>query len=147
MVVSSANVDDLEACALEHHPDKVLADVVNVAFDGADDDLADRLGAGLGKQRAQDLHPALHGIGCEQHFRHEQDAVAEIDTDDPHAFDERIVQDLARSPTTLKEDTGGKHHLRPHAVVEIVVDLLDEFSIVERAQVEFAFSVRHFRPR
>ena len=36
-------VDDLEAGALEHHPDEVLADVVDVALDGPDDDLADRL--------------------------------------------------------------------------------------------------------
>ena len=133
-------------CRFSVGEDGETNDVVD-DYDGADDDLADRLRAGLRKQRTQDLHPALHGVGCEQHFRHEEDAVTEVDADDPHAFDERIVQDLVRPPTTLEEDTGGEFHLRLHAVVEIVVDLLYELGIVERAQVEFAFSIRHFRPR
>ena len=35
-----AHVDDLEVVALEHDGDDVLADVVHVALDGGDDDLA-----------------------------------------------------------------------------------------------------------
>ena len=92
-------VDDLEAGALEHHRDEVLADVVDVALDGADHDLADRLGPGLGEQRAQDLHAGLHRVGGEQDLRHEEDAVAEVDADDPHALDEGVVEDLRRRPS------------------------------------------------
>src|SRR6476660_9735720 len=51
-----AEVEDLEAGALEHHPDEVLADVVDVALDRADDDLADRLGPRLGQERPEDPH-------------------------------------------------------------------------------------------
>ena len=91
--------NDLEAGALEHHPDEVLADVVDVALDGADDDLADRLGAGLGEQRPQDRHAGLHRVRGEQDLGHEQDAVAEVDADDPHALDERVVEDAGR-PTS-----------------------------------------------
>ena len=47
-------VEHLEAGALEHHRDQVLADVVDVALDRADDDLADRLRAGLGEERPED---------------------------------------------------------------------------------------------
>ena len=90
-----AEVDDLEAGALEHHPDEVLADVVDVALDRPDDDLADRLGAGLGEQRAKDLHAGLHRVRGEQDLGHEQDAVAEVDADDLHAGHERVVEDLA----------------------------------------------------
>ena len=74
--------------ALEHHRHEILADVVDVALDGADHDLADRLDAGFGEQRAQDCHPALHGICGEQDLGYEQDAVAEVDADDAHAFDQ-----------------------------------------------------------
>jgi hypothetical protein len=89
-----AEVDHLEAGAFEHHRREVLADVVDVALHGSDDDLADRLGAGLGEQRAKHGHPSLHGVRREQHFRHEQDPVAEVDTDDPHPFDQRVVEHL-----------------------------------------------------
>ena len=70
----------------------------------ADHDLADRLGAGLGQQRPQDLHAGLHRVGRQQHFGHEQDAVAEVDADDAHAFDQRVVQDLVGAPAAAEED-------------------------------------------
>jgi hypothetical protein len=50
--------------------------------------------AGLDQQRAQDEHAGLHRVGRQQHFRHEQDAVAEVDADDAHALDQRLGQDL-----------------------------------------------------
>ena len=109
--VVDAQVDDLEARAFEHHRHQVLADVVDVALDRADDDLADRLDAGLGEQGAQDLHPPLHRVGGEQHLGHEQDAVAKIDADDAHAFDERIVQHLLGAPAALEEDVRRLHDL------------------------------------
>ena len=50
---------DLEAGALEHDVDEVLADVVHVALDRAHQERADRLGAGVGEQRPEDLERAL----------------------------------------------------------------------------------------
>jgi hypothetical protein len=93
--IVDADVDDLEARALEHHRHQVLADVVDVALDGADHHLADRLGAGFGQQRAQDLHARLHRIRSEQHLGNEQDAVAEIDADDAHPLDQGVVETLS----------------------------------------------------
>src|SRR5213075_546785 len=102
--VVDTEIDDLEARALEHHRHQILADVVNVALDGADHDLADGRYTGLGQQRTQDLHTTLHGVRGEQDLGHEQDAVAEVDTDDPHAFDQRVIQHLLGVPATLEED-------------------------------------------
>ena len=90
--VVDAEIDDFEPRALEHHRDQVLADVVDVALDGADHDLADGLHAGFRQQRAAGSPSRLHGVGSQQHLRHEQDAVAEIDADDAHAFDQGVVQ-------------------------------------------------------
>ncbi len=44
-----AQVDNLEPGALQHHGDEVLANVVQVTLDGADDDLAGRFRARLGQ--------------------------------------------------------------------------------------------------
>jgi hypothetical protein len=85
-------------CPLEHHRDEVLADVVDVALDGADHDLAHPLGVRLGEQRPQDLHPRLHRIRGKEDLGHEEDPVAEVDANDPHALDERVAQGLFRRP-------------------------------------------------
>ena len=144
--VVDAEVDHLEAGALEHHRDQVLADVVDVALDRADHDLADRLDAGLGEERAQDRHPALHRIRGEQHLGHEQDAVAEIDADDAHALDEGVVQDALGRPAALEEDVRRLLDLGLEAVVHVVVHLLGELGVVERLEVELFLCFRHLRP-
>ena len=128
-----AEVEDLEAGALEHHPDEVLADVVDVALDRPDDDLADRLRAGLGEQRPEDLHAGLHRVRGEQDLGHEQDAVAEVDADDPHARDERVVEDLRRAEAAPEQDVRPLDDLGLHAVVEVVVHLLDELVVARAA--------------
>ena len=139
-----AQVDDLEAGALEHHPDQVLADVVDVALDRPDDHLADRLGARLGQQRPQDLHARLHGVGGQQDLGHEQDAVAEVDADDLHAGHERVVEDLARRPAAAQEDVRPLDDLGLHAVVEVVVHLLGQLVVAEGREVDvLGLVVRH----
>ena len=109
---------------------------MDVALDRADHHLADRRRAGFGEQRAQDEHAGLHGVGGQQHFGHEQDAVAEVDADDAHALDQGLGQDLVRRPTALQQDMHALFDLLLEAIVEIVVHLLHEFLVVERAQVE-----------
>ena len=66
-----AEVDDIEAAAFEHRGDEVLADVMEVALDGADDDASRGLCALRGQQRAQQCERAFHGARREQQFRHE----------------------------------------------------------------------------
>src|ERR1700728_2561553 len=104
---------------------------------GADDDLADRLNAGLGQQRAQNLHAALHRVGRQQHLGDEQDAVAEIDADDAHAFHQRIGQHLLRGPAPSEKDAGGLLALLLEAVVKIVVHLFRQLLIVQAVEIKF----------
>jgi hypothetical protein len=70
-----------EAGALEHDVAEVLADVVHVALDGAHQERARGLGAGLGQQRAQDVERALHRSRGDQHLGHEVVAALEPRTD------------------------------------------------------------------
>ena len=84
----------LEPGAFPHHRDQVLADVVDVALDGADHGDADLRHAGLRQQRAQDLHGSLHRIGGAQHLGHEEDARAEVLPNDIHAGHQAMGQDV-----------------------------------------------------
>ncbi len=142
--IVDAEIDHLEAGALEHHADEVLADVVHVALDRADDDLADGRDIGFGQDRAQNLHAAFHGVGGKQHLGNEQDAIAEIDADDAHALDEGFVQHLFGGPAAREKDPRARLDLRPQAVIEVVVHLLDQLCVVERVEVEF-LAVGHSR--
>src|SRR3569833_213587 len=129
-------IDDFEAGALEHHGNEVLADIVDITFDRTDDDFADRLDTGLGEQRTQDLHAALHGVGGEKYLGHEQDAVSEVDADVAHAFVHRFKQHLFRAPAALELDPGGILDLGFQAVVQIIMHQHDELLIIQIAQIE-----------
>ena len=110
-------IEHLEPGAFEHHADEVLADVVDVALDRADHDLADRLGAGLGEQRPEDRHAGFHRVRGEQHLGDEQDPIAEIDADDLHAGNERVVENLRRCPAPSQQEVRALDDLVGHAVV------------------------------
>ena len=101
-----AEVDDLEAVALQDHADDVLADVVNVALDGRHDDPALALGrAGpflLGlDERDQVGDRALHHARRLHHLRQEHLARPEQVADDVHAVHQRAFDDLDRARCEL----------------------------------------------
>jgi hypothetical protein len=81
--------------------------------------LADRLGAGLGQQRAQDLHAPLHRVGGQQHLGHEQDAVAEVVADDAHAFDQPLGQHFIGLLTATERFVRLLFDLRGQSVVQV----------------------------
>ena len=87
-----AEVDDDEAGALEHDVAEVLADVVHVALDRAHQERADRLGAGVGEQRAEDVERALHRARGDQHLGHEVVAALEARADLLERRDQRVVE-------------------------------------------------------
>jgi hypothetical protein len=138
-----AQVDDFEPGPFEHHRHQVLADVVDVALDGADDDLADRFGPGLGEERPKDLHAGLHRVGGEEDLGYEQDAITEVDADDAHAFNECDVQGAIGRPTPVEQNQGTFDDLGGHAVVEVVVHLIDEVFVTQRGKIDVVILISH----
>ena len=93
-VTVDAQVDHLEASALQHHCHQILADVVDIALDSADDHCANARHTGFGEERAQHFHARLHGVGRHQHLGNEKDAVAKVNAHDVHTCDEAAVQNF-----------------------------------------------------
>ena len=87
----SPQIDHLEPPALHHHDDEVLADVVEIALDGADDDLPRRGPARTGEDGLQDFHRSLHGARREHDLRDVDLAVPELLSDLPHCRNEPLV--------------------------------------------------------
>ncbi|MCY1241796.1 hypothetical protein D9M72_547170 [compost metagenome] len=110
---------------------------MNVTLDGADHHLAELRRAGFGKQRTQDGHAGLHGVCRQKHFRHEQDAVAEVDADDAHAFDQRLGQDIVGRPAALEQDVGSVLDLLLEAVIKVVMHLLHKFLVGKVLENDF----------
>jgi hypothetical protein len=128
-----------------HHRHEVLADVVDVALDGADHHLADARRAGFGQQRLQDRHAALHRVGGQQHLGHEEDAVAEIVADDGHAAHERLGQDVVGRPAAVQQDVHALFDLFLQTVVEVVEHLGDQIVVVELREDDVVFFPGHGR--
>ena len=78
-------------------------------------------------------------IGGEQNFRNEENAIAEVDADDAHAFDQRLGQDPVGRPAAAEEDMDGRLDLFLEAVIEVVMNLLHQLLVIEAVQVKFAF--------
>ncbi len=55
---------------VEHHLDQVLADIMDVTLDTADDDLGIDFAFLIGNMRPQDIQTQIEGIGAHQHFGH-----------------------------------------------------------------------------
>ena len=101
-----AQVDDVVVVAGEHDADDVLADVVNVAFDGGEHDLSLRLDdlAGGGQRGLLGLHERrqvrdglLHHAGGFDHLRQKHLAGAEEIADHAHAVHQRAFDDEQRA--------------------------------------------------
>ena len=104
-----AEIDHLEIVTLQHDADDVLADVVDVALDGGEHDLAGVLAAValdagfeiirllLFHERHQPGHRLLHHAGGFHHLRQEHLAVAEQVADDIHAVHQGTLNDVQRA--------------------------------------------------
>src|SRR5450759_215752 len=111
-----AQVEDLETGALEHDDHKVLADVVDVALDCADDVAAHGLGPGLGDQRTQNGEGALHRPSRHQHLGHEEITFLEAPADLFEGWDQGFEQDVHRVHAEGKPLLGGLFDLWRAAV-------------------------------
>ena len=89
-----AEIQHLEAAALEHQADQVLADIVQIPLHGPDDHLAAGLAALGGQEGPQDGDAGLHGPGGDQHLGDVELVAGELRPHDVHGGDQPLVQDL-----------------------------------------------------
>ena len=110
--------------ASEHHDAEILADVVEVAFDGAHDDGADGLDAGSGEDGFDVGHAGFHGASGDEDFGDEDDVVAELYADDGHAVEESVVKDVVCGVAVVEALFGEAVDFEVFADDELVCDLL-----------------------
>ena len=84
-------VEDLEPAAFEHGGHEVFADVVQIAFDGADGHAADRFGALGDQQRPDQFEGRFHGARRDQEFGHEIIAAFEPFSHLVHGWGHEVV--------------------------------------------------------
>ena len=89
-----AEVDHMDAFAFEHHLDKVLSDIVQIPFDGADDGGADRFHPVLDQPRFEYGDALVHGARCDQDLRDKDLIKLELPADDPHAGEQPALKNL-----------------------------------------------------
>ncbi|MPM30727.1 hypothetical protein SDC9_77277 [bioreactor metagenome] len=87
---------------------------MQIAFDGADGDLAQRFAAGSGDQRFDQRQPGLHGAGGDQKFRHIGFVAAEAFADFAHGRDHaRIENGVDVLPGVDRRLDDGGHIIAP----------------------------------
>ena len=128
-----AEVDDLEAGALEHDVDEVLADVVDIALDRPHQERPDFLGAGVGEERTEDLECAAHRTPGDQHLGDEEIAALEARADLLERRNQRVEEHLLGPEAVLEPLLGQLHDRRlvadERAVVEAGEDLVMSHAI------------------
>ena len=118
-----AHVGDFEAVAGEHDADDVLADVVDVALDGGDEEPAGRTLVRIGgffrlHVRLEPGDGLLHHAGGFDHLRQEHLARTEQIADDAHAIHQRSFDHLERT-TVFREGGFG-------VLIDELVDALEQ---------------------
>ena len=109
---------------------RTLADVVDIALDGQNQESADGLGALGGQQRAQDLQAGLHRLGADQHLGHEILSALEQRAHLRQGRDQRLVQNFRRFQVCVQSRVRPLHHGGRVAVDDVVVELiLDLFGV------------------
>ena len=115
---------DGPAGSSEHHYAEILADVVEVAFNGAHDDGADGFDAGCGEYGFYVCHSGFHGACGDEDFGYEDDVVAELDADDCHAVEEAVVEDVVGGVAVVEALLCEAVDFEVFADDELVCDLL-----------------------
>ena len=108
-----AEVDDGETGTAPHHGNEVLADVVQIALHGADDDGVFRLDARRGEQWLEELQRFLHGAGGNEHLGDEYLIAFELFADDRHAGHEALLDNSLRAVAGREEFLGQPHGVSP----------------------------------
>ncbi len=94
-----AQVHNPEAGAFHHHGHQVLADVMQVALNGADEEYLGSLRLALGQQGLEYAQASVHRPGGNKYLGNVDLVLLEALGDDGHAGDEPLLDNLARSNT------------------------------------------------
>ncbi len=133
--VIDTQIKYLKSGTLEHHPNQILTNIMNIALHRTDNDFPNGLGTGLSQQRSKNSHTAFHCVRRHQHLRDEQNTVSKIDTHNTHTLYQSFSQHLIGRPTPLEQDIRTFFDLLLEPIVEIVVHLLNELFIRKTAQI------------
>ena len=123
----------MEPGALEHDVAEVLPDVMHVAFDSAHHELADRLDARLGQQRAQPFESARHRLAGDEHLWDEEVAPLETCPNFLERRDERVEEKCLGRDAHLEAGVRQLQHLRRVADEREVVQLSEQLLGVHAA--------------
>ena len=145
--VVDAEVNHIKTGTFKHHRYKILANVMDIALDRANDHGANTRRPGFRQQRPQNHHAGFHRIGRHQNFRHKQDAITKINANDGHAFDQRLCQNIIGRPFARKKNLHAFHNFILHSVIKIVMHLLDKFVIIQIGKNNFFFISHGIIPR
>ena len=96
---------------------------MDVAFHGTDDHGAHWLRTRLRQQGSKNSHTTFHSIRGKQYFRHEQNTVPEVDTDNRHPIDQRLSKHLLSGPATIEENLRALLDFLFQSVIQVVVHL------------------------
>src|SRR5262245_20598301 len=102
---------------------------MHVALDGAHHDLADRLCAGLGQQRPQDLERAGHRLAGNKHLGDEEIAALEPRTDLFKRGNQRLVEQCLRAEPSGEPSVGQLKHRRSVPDQGVVVQLAEQLLV------------------
>ena len=93
----------------------------------------------FGQKRLKNGHATLHRVGGQQNLWHKEDAVTEIGTNNGHAADQCLGQDLIGFPFAFQQDLHALFDLFLETVVEVVEHLLDKFLVIQFGEDDFVF--------
>ena len=94
-----SQVDDLKACALDHHGNQVLSDIMQVILNRSDNYLAQASCGAICKMRLQNCNALFHGAGRYQHLGYKDFIFGELLSNLGHRLYHTLIQDF-RSITT-----------------------------------------------
>ena len=80
--------------------------------------------------------PAFMALAASSTSRNEEDAVAEVDPDDAHPFDQGVVEDFVGGPASVQQNAGALVDLLVEPVVEVVVHLSGQVFVAQRVEVD-----------
>ncbi len=98
-----AEIDDFEPGALQHNRHEIFADVVHVAFDGAEHDTADGLHAAAEQMWLENIHRRVHHTRRLQHLGKVHFPAAHLLSDHGHPGNQTVIENCLRREAVVEQ--------------------------------------------